>query len=519
MQTLLDGEHSMELKILASWVLVVTYAVAIIALVVRGARRNRSVADYAVGNIAFSPVAVGLALAASTTSAATFIINPGLVAYFGLSAVFALCVVLPVAMFTSLVVLTKGFRRYGESVKALTLSQWVGERFDSRPFAVFFAALSLVLVTFIVLILVGLTKVIAASLALDEIAVLAAIVTFAFGYMMFGGANSMVYTNTIQGVIMLGVALILIGSGASHFGDGVGGFVESLRAIEPNLTSLYNVESPLFRDSFEVIFCGIVVGVSIVCQPHIITKSLLLKDRRDVNRYLTAGILVQLIFFLVVVVGLYARLEFPDLARDGEVITPDSVTSTYLVTQFSWPVGVLVFLGLISAGMSTLEGLIQSMSIIITKDLISNVHDFLTARQLSDHDLFILNRVVIAVLAVVSFALAAWQLVAPNLSVIIFAQLGVFAYFAAAFVPVLFGTFLHDTPRLAAIAAAVTAVVVHFTLYYTGQHYFPYYMGVSVKNPGISTALGVVAATLVGTILYLTLRGRRGEAGAAGLEK
>ena len=112
--------------------LVALYATAIIVLVVRGARRNKSVADYAVGNIAFSPVAVGLALAASTTSAATFIINPGLVAYFGLSAVFALCVVLPISMFVSLVVLTKGFRKYGDSVKALTLSQWVGERFESR---------------------------------------------------------------------------------------------------------------------------------------------------------------------------------------------------------------------------------------------------------------------------------------------------------------------------------------------------------------------------------------------------
>jgi sodium/pantothenate symporter len=215
-----------------------------------------------------------------------------------------------------------------------------------------------------------------------------------------------------------------------------------------------------------------------------------------------------MIFFLVVVVGLYARLEFPDLMRDGQVINPDSVTSTYLVTQFSWFVGVLVFLGLISAGMSTLEGLIQSMSIIITNDLIHNLHDAFTDSELSDQFLFKLNRFVITVLAVLSFGLAYWQLVAPNLSVIIFAQLGVFAYFAAAFVPVLFGTFFHDTPRAAVIAAAMTAVFVHFTLYYSGQHYFPYYMGVAVKNPGISTALGVVAATAVGGVLYLLLRGR-----------
>ncbi|MGB5513282.1 MAG: sodium:solute symporter, partial [Thermoanaerobaculia bacterium] len=281
------------------------------------------------------------------------------------------------------------------------------------------------------------------------------------------------------------------------------------RSIDPNLASLYNTQSPLFRDGFEVIFCTIVVGIAIVCQPHIITKSLLLKKERDVNLYLVAGILVQMLFFLVVIVGLYARLDIPSLEYQGQTILPDSVTSTYLVTRFPWYIGVIVFLGLISAGMSTLEGLIQSMSIIITNDLINNLRRLFTGREYADRTLFILNQGVIAILAVISFALAYWQLVAPNLSVIIFAQLGVYAYFAAAFVPVLFGTFLRDTPRVAIVSAAITAIIVHFGLYYTGQYYFPYYMGVSVKNPAISTALGIVAATLVGTALYLMHRKRQ----------
>jgi sodium/pantothenate symporter len=498
----------MDPKIVASWLLVLGYAAAIVVLVVRGARRNKSVSDYAVGSIAFSPVAVGLALAASTTSAATFIINPGLVAYFGVSAVLGLCVVLPVTMSASLVVLTKGFRKYGGTVKALTLSQWVGQRYSSRGFAIFFAVLSLLLVTFIVMILVGLTRVVAASLAVDEVTVLAVVVAFSFGYMMFGGANSMVYTNTIQAVIMVVVALILLGSGAEHLVDGWGGLVDRLRAIDPNLAALYNTESPLFRDGFEVIFCTAVVGVAIACQPHIITKSLLLKEEGQVNRYLLVGIVVQCLFFLVVITGLFARLAFPSLEIGGQTILPDSVISTYLVTEFPWFVGVIVFLGLIAAGMSTLEGLIQSLSIILTNDLIGNVHHGVTGRDLPDHFRFILNRVVIVLLAVVSFGLAWWQLVAPNLSVIIFAQLGVYAYFAAAFVPVLFGTFLDDVPLPAVASATVAALLVHYGLYYTGQHWFPYYVDVSVKNPGIATALGVVAATLTGGVLYLALRGR-----------
>jgi len=499
----------MQPSVLASWLLISVYAAAIVVLVVHGARRNRSIEDYAVGTLAFSPIAVGLALAATTTSAATYIINPGLVAYYGLSAVFGLCVVFPISMAISLVVLTKGFRAYGSSVHALTLPQWIGQRYQSRSFAICFACLSMLLITFIVMILVGLTKVIAASLGLGEIGVLSAVVVFSFGYMMFGGANSMVYTNTIQAVIMIVVALILLGSGLEFFSDGIVGFLARLRAIDPDLVSLYNPHSPLFRDAFEVVFCTFVVGIAIACQPHIITKSLLLKRQQDVNRYLVVGIAVQTLFFLVVFFGIYARLTFPTLEHAGAIIAPDSITSTYLVTRFHWFIGVLVLLGLISAGMSTLEGLIQSLSIILTNDLVKNLHSVLTGKQLTDRFLFVLNRVMIGVLATVAFALSYRQLIAPNLSVIIFAQLGVYGFFAAAFVPIVFGTFLKEMPTAAAFAAATAAVVVHFTLYLTGGNWFPYYEGMTVRNPGISTALGVVAAILVGIIGYAFGRQQR----------
>ncbi|MCB0544939.1 MAG: sodium:solute symporter, partial [Saprospiraceae bacterium] len=182
----------------ATATLLAAYAAVLLFFVVRAARRTRSFADYAVGSQGYSPVVVGLSLAAGVTSAATFIINPGFVALYGWSAFVAMGIVLPIALMGSLIVLTRSFRRYGSSVKALTLSQWMGKRYDSRGFALWFAVLSLLLITFIVLICVGLTKVIAPALGAGELPVLLGLVIFVFGYMLFGGANSLVYTNTIQ---------------------------------------------------------------------------------------------------------------------------------------------------------------------------------------------------------------------------------------------------------------------------------------------------------------------------------
>jgi len=355
--------------IIAGWILVILYAGVILFFVVRGALKIKNMQDYAIGNIAFSPVAVGLALAASMTSAATFIINPGFIAFYGISGVISYAIVLPIAAMVSLIVLTKGFRKHGSSVKALTMAQWMGTRYNSRNYSLFFAFLSLLLITFIVLIAVGLAQVLSKALNVDEIYMMVGIVIFIFSYMMFGGANSMVYTNTIQAVLMLIVAFILLGSGYEHFSNGVHGFLDKLRSIDPKLVQTTNDNSFLFRDFFEIFIAQIVVGVAIVCQPHIITKSLLLKTDKDVNKYLVAGVITELIFFFVVFTGLYARLTFPDLTVDGMPLKLDGVISAYVVSEFPVYVGLIVVLGLISAGISTIEGLIQSLSTTVTSDI------------------------------------------------------------------------------------------------------------------------------------------------------
>lgn len=339
------------------------------------------------------------------TSAATFVINPGLIATYGLSAYISYGLVFPFASLASLVILTKSFRKYGQSVNALTLSSWVGKRYNSKGYALFIAILTVLLLAFIVLILVALVKVVAQALNADQIVVLAVVVAFTFGYMMFGGANSMVYTNVIQASLMILVALILLGSGFQFFKDGFFGFFEKLRIIDPQLVKFSNEQSPLFRDFFEIVIAQLVVGAAVVAQPHIITKSLLLKKEKDVNKFLVVSVIVQFLFFSVVFVGLFARLLFPDLTLNGEPINVDSVIPNYVITVFSGGigsllVGLLVILGLISAGFSTIEGLIQSLSTTITTDLIKP----LFGKSIKNENSYIaINRVVIAIMAVVAF--------------------------------------------------------------------------------------------------------------------
>ncbi|GCD77069.1 sodium:solute symporter [Thermaurantimonas aggregans] len=481
--------------VIATSIFLALWAGIVLYFTVISRKSTGSIRDYALGSMMFSPVFVGLSLAAGMTSAATFIINPGLIGYYGISGVISYAISLPLAALISLVILTRRFRKAGSSTKALSLAQWMGHMYQCRAVSTLFAVLSLLLITFLVLITVGLTKVLTSALKVDYRYVLLGITVFVFGYMAFGGANTMVYSNAIQAVLMLVVAITLLGSGWSYFSEGFSGFFAKLKSIDPRLVQPTNPESPLFRDYFEIVVAQMIVGVAIICQPHIITKSLLLKSERQVKPYLVSGVVVQTLFFLVVIAGLYARIEFPDLSLNGQPIKPDALMSTFVTHHFQPAVAVLVVFGLLAAGVSTIESLIQSLSTTITVDLLQP----LLLREADQHQVVRINRVVIFLLAVVTFFISKQQIEQPNLSVAMLAQNGVYAFFASAFFPVLMGIFGKQKVPSAALASAVTAIVVHFSVYYL--RLTPYMQG-AVRNPAIPAALAIVSALLVGWVVY-----------------
>jgi sodium/pantothenate symporter len=507
-------------QIFGTWILIAFYASAVLFFVIKGARGTKSMKDYAVGSISFSPMFVGMSLAAAMTSAATFIINPGLIALYGISGVLSFGLFFPLATMVSLVVLTKSFRKYGESVSAVSLASWIGKRYNSNGYSLFIAFLSVLLITFIVLILVALTKVFSSALNTNEIITLAVIILFVFGYMMFGGANSMVYTNAIQAGVMIIVAIILLVSGYKHFGNGLSGFFDTLRSIDPVLVKATNEGSPLFRDFWEIILAQVIIGAAVVCQPHIITKSLLLKKESDVNKFLVTAVIVEALFFSVVIAGLYARIEFPDLLVNGVPLGNDSIIPTYVIQIFSkgWVailVGLFVILGLISAGMSTLEGLIQSLSTSITNDIINPLFGKYITK---DSSYIKINRLAIALLAVVAFFLSRQQLVSPKLSVAIFAQNGVYAYFSIIFIPIVLGIFGKNVGLKAPLWASITAFASHFGVYYGLPYivksgislgYFDKYFAGTVHNPAIAAASAIILSAIVGVTIFLFDKNRK----------
>ena len=472
-----------------AWLLFLLYVGAVVAIAWRSQRAAKTLESYSVGSRQVSPYMVGLSLAASMTSAATFVINPGLMYLYGLPGLLGYAVATPLAIFLALTIVSKSFRRLGDRTNVLTVPQWIGDRFGDRRLTVFFALLSLLQVTFLVLITVGLAVVLRNTLGIGTWPALVMVVGFTFAYILLGGAATHVRTNTMQAIIMIVVALIFLGSGVPLFREGLGAFVARLQAVGPHFAGATDPDSLLFRNLFEVVVANFVIGIAIILQPHIVSKALYLRSERDVNRYLATAMVASTLFFAVLVTGVFARL-----ALSGGPLAPDTVIATYMVEVFPPFVRALVMLGVLSAGFSTMEGILVALSSIFANDFLRNIlpagrHD---AESWRAHSLRY-ARLFLVVLAPVTIWLSYDQIVDPSLSVAMFAQAGVYGLFAATFVPVLFGIFVPGARRGPVLAAALVALLIHFGMYYGG-------ITVYHNNPAVPAALGILGSTVVGVV-------------------
>ena len=430
--------------VILGWSAVLAYFAVTSLLAIRASRRSRTLATYAIGDRNIPATVVGLSLAAQLTSVATFVVNPGLVYAFGLPALFGYGVAAGCGIMLGLAVLSARFRRHGARVQALTVPQWIGARYDSMMLRGLFAILSLALVTFATLIVVALAVVFARLLGVSAQGVAIGLMVMVVAGVMVGGATGHAWTNAVQAGIMLVVALIMIGKGLPLASQATA----ALAAIDANLVGAVNPSSPYFRNVFEVFVCNFVVGVAIVCQPHVMSKALYVRSDNEVRTYLATAILVGVVFTSVLVTGVWARLTL-----EG-VFAIDRAIPAWIAASFAGPVQVLIAIGLLCAGLSTLEGILLALSATFSAD----IYPFF-ARGGGDRHALNAGRIGLAAMAVLTVGLAIWQLEHPTGgTVAIFAQYGVYLLFSGSFLPLACGMFLPRAGRGLVIAGIVTTL-------------------------------------------------------------
>lgn len=457
-----------------------SYVVLVYWLSWVGMRRTKDIGGFSIGNKDMSPYIIGITLAASIASTATFVVNPGFVYVHGLSAYLHYGVAGSAGILCAFLVLSRGFLRIGEENKALTIPEWIYHRYSSRGFSLFFAFINLLSITFVVLILVGCSILMTGLFPVSQKAALIVVLLFVFSYVLMGGTYAHAYTNTLQGMMMLVVTTILFVNGIKYF---EGGFFSALEAIGESYSAPFNSDSDLYFSFFSVFGSGFIVTFALMLQPHILTKVLYLRGEADIGKFIATTVVVGTFFTLILLVGFYARIAGLEVPQQDRLVTE------YLIFEFaSSASGILlltfIFLTLLAAGMSTLDGILVSLSAMVVNDIV---------KPLSRGKLNALktSRWVLVAVGLIGVALA-WN---PPALVGIFAQKGVYGLAAASLVPILFGVFVRDMPlRIAAVSAA-TGLVLHFYLNLFG----------GVLNPAVSASYAILASIAV-ALVSLALR-------------
>ncbi|MEQ8952754.1 MAG: sodium:solute symporter family protein, partial [Gammaproteobacteria bacterium] len=202
------------------YLLVGSYVLLVYWLSWLGMRRTRDISGFSIGNKDMSPYIVGITLAASIASTATFVINPGFVYTDGLSAYLHYGLAGTAGTVCAFLLLSRGFLRIGASFQALTLPDWIYHRYQHRRFSQYFAFINLLSITFVVLILLGCSLIMTTLFPIEQKPALVLILIFVFSYVLMGGTYAHAYTNTLQGCIMLMVAVLLFVLGLKYFDGG-----------------------------------------------------------------------------------------------------------------------------------------------------------------------------------------------------------------------------------------------------------------------------------------------------------
>jgi SSS family solute:Na+ symporter/sodium/pantothenate symporter len=434
-----------------AWVLFIVYAVATALLAWRGGRSSGSAAGFAIGSGNMNPWIVGITLGATLASSATFVLYPGFVYADGLAALVGFSLPLIAGLLTGLVIFAPRFQTIGADASALTVPHWLGERFADSRLRSFFALLQVLNIAYLVLIVVGTAYVMEAALQVPYHASVLGIVAFVFGYTAVGGATAHAFTNTLQGLMMLVVALLVFFSGAALWPEAAASLATSGMTAEGSV---------LFSTSFEVWAVPFLIGIALTTQPHLLAKALYVSGPKALRTTVAVGIGTYATYALMLSAGAYARVVLPaDIAQDR-------VVAEYLQVAFTWPpIGAAISVAILAASMSTLDGLLVAVAASVGNDVLPGRGNAWV------------NRAVLAVLAAATVAIA-WT---PPQLVLILGQLGVYGLVAASVGPLIAGM-VRSGPlaRWPVWLGAILPLCIHFGLALT-----------IIDNPGVSAIIAM----------------------------
>ena len=278
-----------------------------------------------------SGIVLAITLMSTYGSASTFLGGPGVAYKLGYGWVL-LAVIQVVTGYFVLLVLAKKFKNAAQKINAITISDYLRNRYNSKLVA-FISTLAMIV--FLIAAMsaqwVGGAKLLAAFMGIEYktgIVLISVIIIFC---VVFGGLKNILITDMIQGLIMIFSTIILLFA-VINYGGGIDQITANLVNINEKILTPFGANgslTPSYVSSFWVL-----VGVGVIGIPQIAINSMLYKNKRSLKQSIIVGsIVIFIVMFGVHLIGVMARGVFPDI-KDYDSVIPMAAIITTVNAQF-----------------------------------------------------------------------------------------------------------------------------------------------------------------------------------------
>ena len=475
------------------WIWVGVFLAMFIGIGLYGMRKVKTGEDFAVARGAYGPIALAFAFAATIASGATFMGLPGLAYSKGFPAIWYPAIY-PIGIYLGVILTIKFIKRIGDRFSSNSLPELMGQRYDSDFLRIAFALLSLLLIYYITAQFVAAATIFEIVLGLNYQTAILMTAGVVAAYIALGGTHADIMTDGIQGAMMILIALViaalfLIGYGMPGTGPGV--INEALVSQEPTLgwDNYFSPGDPIFG-SLLLVFLMFVAHLPFAMNPHIGKLAFALNDSAKLRTFLILVIPIGSILGFTVLGGLHAR------ALLGPDIRPDAAIPALFTELFPPFLAGLLGVAVLSAIMSTADGLFIAIAVIFSNDLYKRtlaprIHAHKSPEQIDRIALWISR--IATVLVGVSAVVLAWN---PPKFLAILLWMGVGGIVSGAAGPLMIGLLWKRATRAGAIASFLTGIARYATLL----------IGIGWNNPFGAAGVCVLAASAVMVIVSLMTR-------------
>ncbi|MEO1052481.1 MAG: sodium/solute symporter [Bacteroidota bacterium] len=402
-------------------------------------KQTRNEADYWIAGGKLGWLVGGSTMAATHTSAGTFIGTIGVIYTVGWS--FGWVVLsIPLAYWFMAAVLAPRFTR----VKQLTLPAFIESRYYSKSARGIAAVIVLIATVVYVqaqIIAGGLVANIVFGIPATQGMIIFTGILLA--YTVIGGMLAVAYTDFLQLVIMVIGVIVSVPVALHHFGT-LGDLFTYVQAVNPLTFSWDGMPTSL------LFTLGLAFFLGSVSTPEKLTRLYAMKDMRTVRRgILMTIILVTAMNLLVFVLGLSSTVLFPNLPT-GDMAMP--LVAKAVLPSF---IGTLMLAAVTSAMMSSVDSLLLVAGSALSEDIYST----LISPKASRKQRLVIARVGIMIVGIIPLILILSGVSKGELIqfiVVLFTALMA----ASFFMPVVVGVWWKRATKQGAIAAMVSGVTV-----------------------------------------------------------